>query len=216
LGKALLILHSPNDELVGVEHAARLFGAARHPKSYVSLDHADHLLSDRDDAEYAGQVIAAWAKRYVLDERHRVAAPRSRARVVVAETTEGTFLNEVAVGEHRFLVDEPAELGGLGAGPSPDDLLAAALGASTVMTLRMYARRRHLPIDRLTVEVDHTHSREPQGLDTSESRTSHFECRIHVDGAFDSSDRARLLAAANRCPVHRVLEATSMITTTLD
>jgi uncharacterized OsmC-like protein/alpha/beta superfamily hydrolase len=204
LGKALLILHSPIDELVGVDHAARLFAAARHPKSYVSLDHADHLLSDPDDAAYAGQVIAAWAERYVLDERHRRPAPRSGARVTVAETTEGTFLNEVVIGEHRFLVDEPPKLGGRGAGPTPDDLLAASLGACTVMTVRMYARRKHLPVERISVGVDHVALR------------NHFECRLHVDGEIDDSDRARLLAIAKRCPVHRLLEASSTITTTME
>jgi putative redox protein len=216
LGKALLVLHSPVDELVGVEHAARLFRAARHPKSYVSLDHADHLLSNPADAAYAGRVIAAWAKRYVHDERQRAVTPRSEARIVVSETTEGAFLNEVVIGDHRFLVDEPRELGGFGAGPSPGDLLAAALGACTAMTLRMYARRNHLPVERVTVEVDHAgpaRGRHPEAIGPDENT---FECRIRLDGPLETAERTRLLAIASRCPVHRILEASSTITTTID
>jgi putative redox protein len=218
IDKAVLILHSPVDNLVGIQHAARLFTAARHPKSYVSLDHADHLLTDRRDAAYAARVVATWAERYVDDESGRAVSPRARAQAVVAETTQGRFLNDVVIGEHQLLVDEPAPFGGLGAGPSPDDLLAAALGACISMTLRFYADRKAIPLARVTVEVDHTrvgaaNNERPGGSRAPEVDT--FDCRILLEGAIEDADRDRLLAIAKRCPVHRILGASSTITTML-
>jgi putative redox protein len=217
LQKPFLILHSPRDEIVGIEHAERLFAAARHPKSYVSLDHADHLLTGRADAAYAANVIAAWAGGYLHDESGEVAAPRSRAQVVVAETAQGTFLNHVVTGEHHLLADEPASAGGLGAGPSPYDLLAAALGACTAMTVRLFADRRRMPLDRVTVEVDHDRDHATDSVacaDGQPTAIDRFECRIRLDGGLSAADRARLLAFANRCPVHRTLAASSTIVTT--
>jgi putative redox protein len=215
--KALLILHSRRDEIVGIEHAEQLFAAARHPKSYVSLDHADHLLTNRADATYAARVIAAWAGRYLHDESGQAAAPKPRAQVVVAETTQGTFLNHVVTREHHFLADEPVSAGGLDAGPSPYDLLAAALGTCTAMTIRLFADRRQIPLDRVTVEVDHNreHATDCQACaDGHAPRIDRFECRIQLDGEVSPADRTRLLAVANRCPVHRTLAASSTIVTT--
>ena len=152
---ALLILHSPIDNTVGIEHAARIFEAAHHPKSFVALDGADHLLTDARDAEFAARVIGTWASRYVDDASGMAPPPAPTAQVVVAETTQGAFLNHVVVGRHRFLADEPESVGGFDAGPSPYDLLAAALGTCTSMTLRIYATRKAIALDRVTVEVTH-------------------------------------------------------------
>ena len=152
---ALLVLHSPIDNTVGIDNAAEIFLAARHPKSFVSLDGADHLLSGVSDAEFAASMIGAFANRYVVDESGALDAPRPTAPVVVAETSQGAFLNHVVVGRHRLLADEPESVGGFDAGPSPYDFLGAALGACTSMTLRMYADRKQLPLDQVTVEVTH-------------------------------------------------------------
>ncbi len=222
---ALLVLHSPTDQTVGIDNARDIFEAARHPKSFVALDGADHLLTDAGDAAFAASVIAAFARRYVVDERGGLAAPRPSAPVVVAETTQGPFLNHVVVGRHRLLADEPESIGGFDAGPSPYDLLGAALGACTSMTLRMYADRKRLPLERVTVEVSHAkvHAQDcsdcADGESASVGRTAmidRFERAITIEGGdLTDDDRAKLLAIADKCPVHRTLEASSTITTVL-
>jgi putative redox protein len=215
--KAFLILHSPRDEIVGIEHAEKLFGAARHPKSYVSLDQANHRLTNRADACYAARVIAAWAGRYLHDESGQAAAPKPRAQVVVAETAQGTFLNHVVTRDHHFLADEPVSAGGLGAGPSPYDLLAAALGTCTAMTVRLFADRRRIPLERVTVEVDHDreHATDCEACaDGHAPMIDRFECRIRLEGEMSPADHEQLVAIANRCPVHRTLAASSTIVTT--
>jgi uncharacterized OsmC-like protein/alpha/beta superfamily hydrolase len=218
LRAALLVLHSPIDNLVGVDHAAQLYQAKRHPKSFVALDGADHLLSDHGDADYAASIIGAWAQRYLDDQSGAAAAPDATAQVVVAETTQGAFLNHVVTGHHRFLADEPESVGGFDAGPSPYDLLAAALGACTSMTLRMYADRKQLPLDRVMVEVDHdkVHIDDAGMVDESTpGRIDRFRRVVHVEGDLDHEALVSLLRIADRCPVHRTLEATAHITTEL-
>ncbi len=217
---ALLILHSPIDNTVGIEHAARIFEAARHPKSFVALDGADHLLTDARHALFAAQVIGTWAARYVDDASGALPPPAPTAQVVVAETTQGGFLNHVVVGRHRFLADEPESVGGFDAGPSPYDLLASALGTCTSMTLRIYATRKEMALDRVTVEVTHdkVHATDAGGAGAdsgSPPRIDRFHRAIRLDGALSDDDRARLLAIADRCPVHRTLEQSSLIETVL-
>jgi putative redox protein len=216
---ALLILHSPIDNVVGVEHAGAIFGAARHPKGFVSLDGADHLLTDPEDAAHAASMIGTWAHRYLADQSGAAEAPAPSAQVVVAETTQGDFLNHVVVGRHRFLADEPESIGGYDAGPSPYDLLAAALGACTSMTLRMYADRKRLPLDRVTVEVSHDRVHETDaaaaGGATTAPRLDRFTRVLHLAGELDDDQLASLVRIANRCPVHRTLEQSSEIVTEL-
>ena len=222
--KPLLVLHSPIDNTVGVENAAEIFAVARHPKSYVSLDGADHLLSNARDAEFAAAAIAAFASRYVEDQSGALEAPGSTAQVVVSETSQGPFLNHVVVGAHRFLADEPESIGGFDAGPAPYDFLGAALGSCTSMTLRMYAERKNLPLDRVTVEVHHgkVHADDCEactGNETLAGRTGmidHFERVIIIEGdGLTDDDHAKLLAIADKCPVHRTLEHASAISTRL-
>ena len=223
--RALLVLHSPTDNTVGIENAAMIFEAARHPKSFIALDGADHLLFDQRDAAYAATVIAAFGRRYVLDQRDLAPSPRPSAQVVVAETTQGPFLNHVVVGQHRLLADEPESIGGFDAGPSPYDFLGAALGACTSMTLRMYADRKQLPLDRVTVEIDHgrVHADDCVECAVDEPRFAgrrgmidRFSRRITVEGdELTAEERERLLQIADKCPVHRTLEASSVIATEL-
>lgn len=216
---ALLVMHAPGDNVVGVEHAARIFGAARHPKSFIALDGADHLLTRADDAVYAASIIGCWADRFLVDEHPREAPPSSSAPVLVAETGQGMFLNHVVVGEHRFLADEPVEVGGFDAGPSPYDLLGAALGACTSMTLRMYAERKAMVLGRIAVEVRHekTHAIDcDQCVSGAGPLIDHFERRITIDPAPLPDDREALVRIADRCPVHRTLEGVAHISTVVD
>ena len=222
--RALLVLHSPVDNTVSVDHASEIFQAARHPKSFVSLDGADHLLTDRGDARFAADMIGAFAARYIVDESGALDAPRASAGVVVAETTQGPFLNHVVVGRHRLLADEPESVGGFDAGPSPYDLLGAALGACTSMTLRMYADRKGVPLDRVTVAVSHGKVHANDCVECSENELlvgrsgmiDRFERVLTVDGAdLTDAHRAKLLEIADKCPVHRTLESASSIVTRL-
>lgn len=218
LHRALLILHSPVDQIVGIDHAAAIFGAARHPKSYVALDDADHLLARRSDGEFVAALIGAWAHRYLHDESGAAPAPAPTAQAVVAETTQGPFLNHVVVGAHQFLADEPESIGGFDAGPAPYDLLSSALGACTSMTLRMYATRKGLPLDRVSVEVQHGKVHADDCVECAEGRTGmidRFERVVHLQGDLTDEQRASLLAIADKCPVHRTLEASSVIATRL-
>jgi putative redox protein len=219
LHRALLVLHAPTDLEVGIEHAGRLFAAARHPKSFVALDGADHLLTRAEDATFAAHMIGAWATRYLEAEGPPAApAPAPTAPVVVAETTQGTYLNHVVAGRHRFLVDEPGDIGGYDAGPSPYDLVAAALGACTSMTLRLHADRKALPLERVTVEIEHdrVYAEDRNSTTTSAGQgIDRFVRRIRLDGPLDESQRTDLLRVADRCPVHRTLTRASEIATEL-
>jgi putative redox protein len=206
LRKALLVLHAPRDEIVGIENASEIFGAARHPKSFVSLDDADHLLTRRGDAEYAAEVIAAWAGRYLPPDPDaaRAAEPGT---VVVEETGGGRYANDVIAGTHVLRADEPRSVGGDDSGPSPYGYLAAALGACTSMTLRMYADRKGWPLERVSVEVRHdkVHASDCEECEQASGRIDRFDRTLRIRGALDDAQRRRLLEIADKCPVHRTL-----------
>ena len=207
LRKPLLILHSPQDATVGIDNATAIYQAARHPKSFVSLDGADHLLTDRKDAEFAAAIIAAWSSRYLAGPAPARSDLQSGV-VTVAETGEGAFQVEVSAGGVHFLADEPPEVGGLGSGPTPYDLLAAGLGACTAMTLRLYARGKQLPLERVTVTIGHSRRRATEPADL-------FTRRLLLEGDLSDEQRQRLAEIADRCPVHRTLEGGAAIATEL-
>lgn len=218
LRKALLVLHAPLDEVVGIGNATDIFIAAKHPKSFVSLDKADHLLSRSEDAAYAARVIAAWAGGY-LEPVQAPAADAGTAGVEVVETGLGRFQAMVASGHHRLIADEPESFGGFDSGPSPYDYLAAALGACTVMTLRLYAERKGLPVDRIGTRVRHEKVHAEDCADCSDrlkangGRIDRFERIITIDGDLEPEVRARMLEIADKCPVHRTLESGAAIVT---
>ena len=211
LDRALLVMHSPIDTMVSIDHAAAIFQAARHPRSFVSLDDADHLLTRREDAEYAAGVLAAWAARYVGSPESGApeAAPETDAvdGVVVRERGDGRFTQAIRAGRHRMVADEPARVGGDDRGPDPYGYLLAALGACTAMTLRMYADRKELPLEGVEVALRHDkrHVEDCAECDDGPRRLDHIEVEIGLAGELDESQRQRMLEIAARCPVYRTL-----------
>ncbi len=216
LRKALLVLHSPVDQIVGIDNASRIFAAARHPKSFVSLDRADHLLSRREDADYAAEVIAAWASRFLPAARDTGQAA-DQGEVIVRENGVGPFGQDVLAGPHALAADEPAAVGGSDSGPTPYALLLAALGTCTSMTLRMYARQKSLPLARVTVRLRHQkiHAQDCAECETREGKIDRIERSIELEGELDDAQRRRLLEIADRCPVHRTLQSEVRIETRL-
>ena len=216
LRKALLVFHAPRDATVGIENAGRIFGAAKHPKSFVSLDDADHLLTRRQDANYVAEVLAAWAGRYLgLAQAEPLKA--ASGTVVVQEAGEGKFAQHVAAGPHQLRADEPLSVGGEDSGPGPYDLVMAGLGACTSMTLRLYAERKGWPLERVTVTLSHDkiHAEDCADCETKSGRLDRIDRRLLVEGALDDEQRARLLEIADKCPVHRTLESEVVVTTGL-
>ena len=209
LKRALLIFHSPTDDVVGIDNATRIFVNAKHPKSFVSLAGADHFISRESDANYLADVIAAWAERF-LDRPKEVAPSEGEKGVVlVRETGQGKFQQEIVSGPHRLVADEPASFGGLGSGPGPYDLLLAALGACTSMTLRLYAEHKKLPLERVSVRLSHKkiHAADCETCETKEGMLDRIDRAITFEGALDAEQRKRLLEIADKCPVHRTLTA---------
>ncbi len=205
LRKALLVLHSPTDDLVGIENASAIFTAARHPKSFVSLSGADHLLGKRADAVYVAEVIAAWSERYLDMVPEPDETPIEG--VLVAETRNGKFEQSVVAGSHRYLADEPTSVGGNGSGPSPYEYLLAGLGACTSMTIRLYADLKKIPLGHVSVLLKHDkiHAIDCENCETREGKIDRIEREIRLEGDLSAEQRARLLEIADKCPVHRTL-----------
>jgi putative redox protein len=216
LGRALLVLHAPRDAVVGIENAASIFMAAKHPKSFVTLAEADHLVSDPLEADYAAGVIAAWAARY-LDLRPPAPPPGAPEGVVrVSEVDAEGFLQDITSGQHHHVqADEPAAYGGTDRGMSPYGFLSAGLGACTSMTIRMYARRKGWPLAHVRVDVTHDKVHAQDAASTGEDRIDRFTREIRLEGPLDAEQRARLREIADRCPVHRTLERRAVIETRL-
>jgi putative redox protein len=217
LHKALLIMHSPTDDTVGIDNATRIFIAAKHPKSFVSLAGADHLLSDRRDSMYAADVIAAWAERYIDTPAPEAAAdPGEQPRnVMVRETRKSKFQQTVSIGPHRLLADEPIAAGGEDTGPGPYDFVLAGLGACTSMTMRLYADRKLLPLERVTVTLKHSkiYAEDCAECETKAGMLDQIERTIAMEGALDAEQRKKLIEIADKCPVHRTLTSEIHIVT---
>ncbi|HYD53165.1 MAG TPA: bifunctional alpha/beta hydrolase/OsmC family protein [Gemmatimonadaceae bacterium] len=204
----LLVLHSPVDEVVPLDDASALFTAARHPKSFVSLDDADHMLTRPRDAAYAADVVASWVRRYVDVQPHRPLPELEAGTGVVARTGADGLRTELLAGGHPLVADEPASVGGTETGPTPYDLLAAALAACTSMTLQMDARRKGWPLEDAIVRATHRkiHALDESTLPEGEPRLDQIERSIELTGDLTDEQRARLAEIADRCPVHRTLE----------
>lgn len=220
LHRALLVFHSPTDQTVGIENASRIFLAAKHPKSFISLDNADHLLTRHTDAIFVAKVLSAWAARYIEDAApaHVLHAPGEHGVVTVAETGFGKFQSEVVSGAHRLVADEPEAAGGMDSGPSPYDFLAIALGTCTSMTLHLYAARKGIALQGLKVRVTHDkiHAEDCATCDQAPGTfIDRFERTLELPAPVDDATRAKLLEIADKCPVHRTLSQRALIETTL-
>ena len=219
LKMALLVMHSPIDTIVGIENAASIFQAAKHPKSFISLENADHLLSRREDAAYAADVLAAWAGRWVgrkMEER-----PSGKVRegtVVVTESPGFTFRQVMAAGSHSLIADEPKSVGGTDSGPTPYDYLLAGLGACTSMTIRMYARHKGIPLENIKIELQHdkVHAADCESCQTSSRKIDRITRKIDLTGTMDPDQKKRILEIADKCPVHRTLHSEIRIETHLE
>ncbi len=219
MGKALLVFHAPRDNTVGIDDARRIFEAERHPKSFVYLDDADHLLTRKADAVYVGAVLSAWATRYIeADDAPAIALPAAEpGTVTVTEARTSRFAQLVNAGGHALRADEPVSYGGTDTGPSPYDLLAAGLGACTTMTVRLYADRKGLPLERVSVRLRHQkiHAADCETCETTEGKVDHIERDIELAGPLDAEQRQRMLEIADKCPVHRTLHSEVVITSRL-
>lgn len=210
LSHDLLILHAPLDSIVGIENAAAIFAAARHPKSFVSLDRADHLLSAPEDRQFAADMISAWARRCLGETAP--ASSKSEGQVDVSASADGDFAQDILVGEHYLRADEPVSVrGGLNSGPAPYDFLLAGLGACTAMTLQIYARRKGWPLTDIRVRLSHASAHQQDCL--AEGCLDQMQRQIELSGPLDDSQRAQLMQIADKCPVHKTLEAGVHVTT---
>lgn len=214
------VFHSPTDEIVDVDNARQIFEAARHPKSFVSLDGADHLLTHTEDADYVATVLAGWASRYLSDPATAATgeseATPGEGTVTITDSGRGALSQAIRAGRHRFVADEPLGVGD-DLGPTPYDLLLAALGTCTSMTLRMYADRHDWPLEQVTVRLEHdrVHADDCRDPETHPCVIDHIDRTIRLDGRLTREQRARLLALAERCPVHRTVTGEIRVATRL-
>jgi uncharacterized OsmC-like protein/pimeloyl-ACP methyl ester carboxylesterase len=216
LRRPLLILHSPVDTVVDIENATRLFTNAMHPKSFVSLDQADHLMTSGTDSRYAGRVLAAWAAKY-LDIDRAVLQLDADPGVAVSRTGASGFRSDVSLSGHTLIADEPEDYGGTDMGPTPYDLLSGALATCTSMTIRMYADHKKLPVDSVTVSVRHDkiHAKDCEDCEQEDGKIDHFRRELSVEGDLTDEQRQRILQIADRCPVHKTLHGDVHVQTRL-
>jgi uncharacterized OsmC-like protein/alpha/beta superfamily hydrolase len=222
LKKALLIFHSPVDKVVSIDEAGRIFTAAKHPKSFVSLDHADHLLSDPEDSHYVAEVLSAWASRYLKTDPVPVKTdsalrPTVEPSSVIVRECDKKFTREILTPHHRLISDEPIALGGADLGFNPYELLLAALGSCTSMTLRMYANHKQIDLQDITVELHHSrvHAEDCSGCEKQKTQIDVITRTIQLHGNLSDQQRTRLLEIANQCPVHKTLQNKIRIDTNL-
>ena len=222
LRKALLIFHAPLDDTVSIDEAGRIFTAAKHPKSFVSLDHADHMLSNPQDSQYVAEVLSAWVSRYLETNPAAVgqedaARPSVGQGMVIVRECDKKFTREILTQHHRLISDEPIALGGSDLGLNPYELLLAALGSCTSMTLRMYANHKQIDVQDIQVELQHSriHAEDCADCEKQKTQIDLLTRTIRLTGNLSDQQRARLLEIANKCPVHKTLQNKIQINTSL-
>lgn len=213
--KAILILHSPQDTTVGIENAEEIYKAAHHPKSFVSLDGVDHLLSKKEDSQYVGEVIAGWASRYV--DIPIAGKIKSKSKVAASLGKDDKFTTNLKVGDHHLLADEPKTFGGNNFGPSPYEFVSAGLAACTAMTIQMYAKRKKWEVGNVTVHIDYSkdHAIDCEQCEEDSAKIDTFTREIKLGGKLNDEQKKRLLEIADKCPVHKTLHTKTQIITKL-
>lgn len=217
LSVALLVMHSPLDKVVGIDNAAEIYKAAKHPKNFISLDQADHLLSRKGDSYYVADIISTWAKRYLDVKEEPQTMPQVIDNRVTVRTPSGGFYTDMFVNGHNLPADEPIAYGGTDRGPSPYDYLQASLGACTAMTVQMYARRKKWPLDDAVVRLRYgkVHAQDCEDCESPGHKIDQFERELELVGDLTSEQRQRLLEIAEKCPVHKTLLNETRINTNL-
>jgi len=215
LRKALLVLHSPQDTTVGIENAEEIYVAARHPKSFVTLDGADHLLMKKEDSIYVGSVIATWAKRYISIPKIDTISTTHQA--VASLDAEDGFTTQMTVGSHTMMADEPVSYGGNDFGPSPYEFVSAGLSACTAMTVQMYVKRKGWDLQNIEVHTSHTKVAKQivENGEQKEIKVDTFNREIKLQGNLDDKQIQRMLQIADKCPVHKTLHSAIEVVTTL-
>ena len=214
LRRPLVVFHSPQDSTVTIDNAKNIYSAAHHPKSFISLDGADHLLSDKEDSRYVGEMIASWSRRYLPMPESKVL---STQKSVVVSTANDSFTTSIQSGKHQLIADEPASVGGNDFGPSPYDLLTAALGACTSMTLQMYAKRKGWDLQEAIVHLAHSkdHAKDCEECESPRAKIDQFDKELELIGNLSEDQRTRLLEIADKCPVHKTLHNEVQVRTVL-
>lgn len=217
LRKPLLVMHSPQDDTVGIKNAEEIYIAAHHPKSFVSLDGADHLLFDKRDSLYVGEVVSGWAKRYLTIDDKVSPSLRTNHHVAASLDREDGFTTQMKVGNHYMLADEPESYGGNDFGPSPYELVSAGLSACTVMTLHMYAKRKGWPLANAEVHTSYskTHAQDCEACENDSAKIDTFHRELKLTGNLDEKQKQRLIQIADKCPVHKTLHSETQVITTL-
>jgi len=212
--KSLLIMHSPQDEIVSIDHAEELYKAAWHPKSFVSLDGADHMLSTKADSEYVGTVISAWASKYIKEPK---TPDLETDHEVMANLGASGFTTQIIAGNHHLIADEPIKVGGSDLGPNPYELVSSGLAACTSMTIQMYARRKEWEIRNVETHVSYSkkHAEDCENCENDMAKIDSFEREISIKGDLDEKQLKRLMEIADKCPVHKTLSSRAQIITKL-
>ncbi|MRT17297.1 bifunctional alpha/beta hydrolase/OsmC family protein [Vitellibacter sp. q18] len=215
LRKALLILHAPQDKIVGIKNAEEIYKAAHHPKSFISLDGVDHLLSKKEDSVYVGKIIASWATRYVAIPKDEEI--KSKSKVAASLDAEDMFTTHLKLGDHHFIADEPTDFGGSNFGPSPYEFVSAGLAACTAMTLQMYARRKKWELANVTCHINYSkeHAVDCQHCEDDAAKIDTFTREINITGNLSQVQKQKLLEIADKCPVHKTLHSPTQVITKL-
>lgn len=207
LKKPLLIMHSPQDRIVKADHAHNLFVAAYHPKSFVSLDGADHLLTEKKDSVYTGNVIGAWVERYFPEQENEMLSTEGEQLVAHLDLTKDNFTTQLQTNKHTFIADEPGSVGGDDFGPSPYEYLNASIATCTAMTLKLYAQRKKWDLKEVFVYISHArkHSDELMIDVEKPGYLDQISKRLKFVGDLDDKQKQRLKEIASKCPVHKTV-----------
>ena len=217
LRKPILVMHAPFDSVVGIENAHKIYHIAMHPKSFISLDDADHLLSKSSDSVYVGNMIGTWVDKYFPQEDNKMMSTKGEQLVGHLNLLEDNFTTSIQTKKHSFIADEPANVGGDDFGPSPYDYLSAGLAACTVMTLKMYAERKKWDLQEVFVYITYSkkHSDELNIDLEKPTRFDHLQKKLKFIGNLDEKQTQRLKEIAAKCPVHKTLQSNIIIDTEL-